>query len=98
MPDVQTPIVVDPDPLKAQAAAIGRDIAILIGGSTAVIGFLSHGDLNGLKDWIGSASAVTFIGLLLAAGSSIYRQIKTRSDKAKMAALADSAPIGKVTK
>lgn len=89
---VQTPIVVNPSALPAQLAAGLRVATILVGGATAIIGFLGARDLVGLVAYIRSDDFVPVAGAAVAAASFAYGQWKTRRERAKLVTAAHAAP------
>ena len=89
---VDTPIVVDPNAVPAQIASAMRVALILIGGLSAVLGFVQARDLVGLIAYFQSADFLPVIGAAVAIGSFLYGQWKLRMDKREKVILADNVP------
>lgn len=92
MTEPTTPIVVDPSPVTSQVYTGLRDIAILLSGCTALLGFVSKHDLAGAIGWLQSNAAIPFVATCIAIGTFAFRQWKARQDKAEKVVLAQAAP------
>jgi hypothetical protein len=84
-PDV--PQVIDPNPINGQIATALRDVGIVVGFLTAIIGFLGKHDLAGLIAYIRSSDALPALGVLMTAAIFVYRQwLSRRETKVKVLA------------
>lgn len=77
---VDSPIVVNPNPLPAQALVAVRSLLILAGGIAVGRGWLTNEQLSIL------------VGAILVLGPIIYQQFASRRNTAKLATLAEAAP------
>jgi hypothetical protein len=89
---VETPLQIDPSPLPEQAISGIRDIVIIAGALSAIMGFLSQKDLVGLIAWLQSSEAYPFIGLVMAGATLVWRHIGIRKKKAVAVTLGLAAP------
>jgi len=86
------PIQINPSPVTSQVYTGLRDVAILLSGGTALLGYLSKHDLAGAIDWLQSNAAVPFVAACITIGTFAYRQWKARKDKATIVTIAEEAP------
>lgn len=71
------PIVVNPSPVGEQISASIRTVIILIGGISAILGFIGKHDLAGLIVFLQSGSFLPIIGAASAVGAFLYAQWQT---------------------
>lgn len=97
---LERPIEVNPSTLPAQLASAMRVVTVLVGGATAVIGFLSARDLLGLIQYLRSDEFLPVAGAASAAAAFLYGQWKLRHERKKLVVSADAAPnsVAKVVK
>lgn len=83
---VETPIVVDPNPVPAQTWVAIRDVLKILGGILVTRGVLDAAQLE------------TVIGVVLILGPVIWAQLKARKTVARLTVLAEAAPnsVGQV--
>lgn len=92
MTEPAAPIVVNPSPVKDQIAAGFRTLIVLIGGISAMIGFLGKHDLAGLIVYLQSGSFVPIIGAASAVGAFVYAQWQTIRRKRTLVTVTAAAP------
>lgn len=86
------PIVVNPSPVKDQIAAGIRTLIVLIGGISAILGFLGKHDLAGLIVYLQSGSFLPIVGAASAVGAFIYAQWQTIRRKRTLVTVTAAAP------
>lgn len=96
MAEPAAPIVVNPSPVKDQLAAGFRTLIVLLGGISAVMGFLRTHDLAGLIVYLQSDSFIPIIGAASAVGAFLYAQWKTIARKRELVDVAQADPANVV--
>lgn len=91
MADQPAPIVVNPSPVKDQIAAGIRTLIVLIGGISAILGFIGKHDLAGLIVYLQSGAFLPIIGAASAVGAFLYAQWRTIVRKRELVRAAESA-------
>lgn len=86
------PIVVNPSPVKEQIAAGFRTLIVLLGGISAVMGFLGKHDLAGLIVYLQSDGFIPIIGAVSAVGAFVYAQWRTVMRKREVVTITAAAP------
>ena len=89
---IDTPIVVNPSAVPAQVASALRVALILIGGLSAILGFVHARDLVGLIAYLKSDDFVPVAGAAVALASFLYGQWALRKEKREKVILADNVP------
>ena len=92
MPADQTPIIVNPSPLGAQATSAIRVVVMVLSAVTVIMGFVATRDLAGLIVYLQSADFVTVAAAIIGIATFIWSQLKTRHDRATLVVAADAAP------
>lgn len=85
-------LIVKPTTIIDAAVAGTRVVTVLIGGATAIAGFLSKHDLNGLISYFQSNQFVPVAGAIAALATFGYGMWKTWQTKKSLVALADAVP------
>lgn len=88
----ETPIVVNPSPVKDQIATATRDVALILAAIPALIALLGKRDVIGIVNYLASAEGSAVLGMLVAAGVVIWRQLLARRANAKLKIVAEAAP------
>lgn len=86
------PLVVDPSPVKDQIGAGIRTLIVLIGGISAILGFIGRHDAAGLVVYLQSGAFVPIIGAAATVGAFVWGQWKARHSKAQLVTTAAAAP------
>lgn len=94
MPDPTEPIVVSASPAGAQAASGVTALALILSTLPALIAVLGTRDVMKIVAYLGSTEFAPVLGLLIAAGTIIWRQVRVRLSHQEKAALAEDASIG----
>lgn len=92
LPVVETPIVVNPSPISAQALSAARVAVMIVAAITSVMGFLDRGDLAGLILYLQSDAFLPALAALIGLATFVWSQIRTRREQAKKVIMADAAP------
>lgn len=77
-PTVLNPATVNDSPVQAQISTAIRDVGIVIGFLSALLGFVSKHDLAGAINFLQSAQALPAIGMIVGAGIIAWRQFHAR--------------------
>lgn len=85
-------LIVKPTTIVDAVVAGARVTTVLIGGATAVAGFLSRHDLNGLITYFQSNQFVPVAGAIAAIATFGYGMWKTWHTKKSLIALVDAVP------
>jgi len=88
----ETPIVVNPSPVKDQVMTATRDVALILAAIPALIALLGKRDVIGIVNYLASAEGSAVLGMLVAAGVVIWRQLLARRANAKLKIVAEAAP------
>lgn len=88
----EKPIIVDPSKINAQVGTGIRDLVVIIGVVSAVLGFVRTGDLNGLLSYIQAPEFLAAAGIVAVAAVTGYRQWRARRDTKALVKIADAAP------
>ncbi|MET0363014.1 MAG: hypothetical protein ABW169_00030 [Sphingobium sp.] len=88
----QTPIVVNPSPVKDQVMTATRDITLILAAIPALIALLGKRDVIGIVNYLASAEGSAVLGMLVAAGVVVWRQLLARRANAKLQIVAEAAP------
>lgn len=89
---VPTPIVVNPNPLGAQALSAARVVVMIIASLAAIMGFVRTRDLAGLIVYLQSDAFLPVLATLIGIATFVWSQIKTRRERARLVVAADAAP------
>lgn len=90
--DQKYPIVVSASAIQTTLLAALRILGVLIGGATAILGFVSKRDLTGLIAYVQSSDFVAVAGALAAVISFGYGLWHTYRQKANLVTVAKAAP------
>lgn len=90
--DQKYPIVVSASAIQTTLLAALRILGVLIGGATAILGFVSKRDLSGLIAYVQSSDFVAVAGALAAAISFGYGLWHTYRQKSNLVTVAKAAP------
>jgi Flp pilus assembly protein TadB len=91
-PDVtDDPIVVSPSAAGVQASTGSRDLLLLVAALPALVAVLGTRDVVKIVAWLGSEPGLAFVGLILALGTTAYRQWLARRKHAETVTIARSA-------
>jgi len=82
------PIQANPTPVTDQAASAIRTVLLCIGVVSALAGFVAKRDLAGFIAYMQSSDFLAAMSLLLAAGSFVWGQWKTRHRAKQLATVA----------
>ena len=85
-------LIVKPTTIVDAVVAGARVTTVLIGGATAIAGFLSRHDLNGLITYFQSNQFVPVAGAIAAIATFGYGMWKTWHTKKSLIALVDAVP------
>jgi len=96
MDDPQKPIVVSASPIGAQTNSGVAAVLLIVSALPALMAVLGTGDVMAIVRYIASADFAAPLGLLVAAGTVLWRQLAVRWSHQDKAKLADDASIGVV--
>ena len=85
-------IVVDPSSTAALIIQTLRQAGVMIGGGTAIAGFVSHRDLTGFLAYVRSDSIIPVVGALTAFAAWGWSLWRTWDNKRKLVIAANAAP------
>lgn len=92
-PDVaDKPVVVPASPVGDQAGTAGRDILLLLSALPALIAVLGTHDVTRIVAYLGSADFAPVLGILVTAGTLLWRQWIARKRHTNDVKVASAAP------
>jgi hypothetical protein len=90
-PDGPTPMPsVNRDPINAQIATFARDIGLVVGAMTALLGLISKKDWPGIIAFMQSSNALTAAGILATVAIPVWRQFSARWNRQLLVKAAQS--------
>jgi len=95
MADATQPIIVDPSRITAQVGTFLRDLGIISGAVTALLGLVKTHDLAAVIAYLQSADAghaITAAGGILSVAILIWRQWSARKTKNVINTLVEAVP------
>lgn len=89
---VDPPLQINPSTAPDHLKFGVRDIVIVIGALSTILGFASKRDIGGLMNWLQSSEAFPFLGIALMVGSFVWNYKRVNRKKAELVTLGLMAP------
>jgi len=86
------PYEINPSAIAAHVPVLLRQVLLVVGGVIAAVGFLSRRDMAGLWAYLQTDDFATVAATAATLGTLAYGQWKAHKDRARLVAIAESAP------
>ncbi len=88
----ETPVVVNPSPVRDQASTATRDVLLVVSALPALLAVVGTHDVVQITAYIASVQFAPALGIITTATIIAWRQLHARRKKAELVKITTSAP------